>query len=216
MRPNQALHPTAPGALQGPRLSADRWADWSDAREPITRSTMVVGNGRDWDHAVPTQVGDVIREPGNREPANRNVVRYREHDSAELRPAGNLLKGAVNGIEELVTKTLPLTVVPHRSIFEFGRGFRFKPERLVHCWVNQRRMRSRTSCHGCPPDSPRITRLARRSISRTYAASTWSGWSGGASSRLKRSSTATSARSSAGNASASRRRACALEVIPAF
>lgn len=36
----------------------------------------------------------------------------------------------------------------------------------------------RTSCHGSPTDSPRITRLASRSISRAHAASTSAGkWS---------------------------------------
>ena len=122
----------------------------------------------------------------------------------------------IDGFEEFGTEPGSLVVVPDGRCLKFSGGFRLDSEGAGHRSANRRATRARTSSHGSPADSPAITRLARRSISRAHAASIAAGSIVVGSSRLARSSAATSARSSVGKAKASRRSSCARDVMWPF
>jgi len=81
------------------------------------------------------------------------------------------------------------------GVIELLAGLVLRPKRLFHRFARFASVRRRTSSHAVPPDSPRRTLRARRSISAAHAASR-SAFSSGAASRLSSSSTATLARSS--------------------
>jgi len=162
------------------------------------------------------QIRDAVRKPRDGHFASRYVSRHTGHTWCGMRPAGNAIERGIDGFEEFGTEPGPLLFVPQGGLFEFSGSFGLVSEGTVHLSANRRATRARTSSHGSPADSPAITRLARRSISRAHAASIAAGSIVVGSSRLARSSAATSARSSVGKAKASRRSSCARDVMWPF
>src|SRR5439155_6775375 len=99
----------------------------------------------------------------------------------------------IDGLEEFLTESCSLALVPEGGVFKFVGSFGFGTE-FDHRSANRRATRARTSSHGSPDDSPDMTRRARRSISRAHAVSMASRSIVGGSSRLASSSAAMSAR----------------------
>jgi hypothetical protein len=103
-----------------------------------------------------------------------------------------------------MAQTRPPFFVPPSGLIELLTGVVLRPKRLFHRFARFASVWRRTSSQAVPPDSPRRTLRARRSISAAHAASR-SVFSSGAASRLSSSSTATLARSSGSSFRASSR-----------
>ncbi len=83
------------------------------------------------------------------------------------------LSATSNCLEELDTESGPLVLIPEGRFIEFSGGFGFSAKRSDHRPASRRAMRSRTSSHGSPEDSPASTRRARLSISFAQEACTF-------------------------------------------
>lgn len=168
------------------------------------------------DRALPIQVGNVVRKPGERISPRRNVTRQSANRMTNLWPLTDSRERTIKGFDKLDAKAGTARLVPQCCRFELGRRLGFRQEHRRHRWFRRFRILARTSGHASPADSPLITRRARASISAAHSASTSAGSSAAASSKLASNSAATSARSSAGRVSASRSSAWARPVMGRF
>ena len=186
-------------------------------RAPVGRRSAVVRESKDAYHVVGRfEIDNVEGKPLHRHTTNSQFGGQVWHRTSGARRASNELQGGGDGVEKLFAHAPPLFFVPEGCFGEFRRSFGFGPKPRSHRFVKRRAIRSRTSSHGSPADSPARTRRARRSISLAQAACTAAGSSTVESSRLANSSAATSARSSTGSVRASRRSVCARLLIESF
>ena len=169
---------------------------------------------RDCDHSEKLrrlEVDEVIRKAVDRGAANIQLF----GNARNWRPRSWNLAAPVDGVvdlgEEPMAKTGGPGLIPAGRLFGLSACRILEAERLGQGFFSWSSRRSRTSCQETPTASPDRTRRARRSISAAHAVST-SACGSLASSRLAKSSAATSARSSGGSYMASRKMlwACAV------
>ena len=180
---------------------------------PVRRFAPVVSNREDCDGGWRFEVHHMIWKAPHGNPPDRQVLGNAWDWSASARPPHDVVPRRINCLQELHTEPWPLVVVPTAGLVELSCGLGLDADGAVHPLAKLRAMRSRTSSHRSPTDSPESTRCARRSISRAHAACTAASSAGAGSSRLASSSAATSARSSAGNAKASRSNSWVRDVM---
>lgn len=173
-------------------------------------------NGEHADCRVSFQVDDVVGKTLHRNSSDGQVSGHSGDWRAGTRKGDGLADSGVHRIEELKAESRSTPFIPPTGVAVFRVSLILESNAGVHRFCNSASARRRTSSHGVPDDSPAITRRARFSISSAHAASTSAMSSVGASSRLARSSAATSARWLIGRVSASRSSSCARSGMAPF
>ena len=161
------------------------------------------------------QVNDVVGKALDGRASDEQIRWESPHRRSSLWQLHDVIDRRVDGVEKLEAESRSPVLIPSSSRTVLSFGFVFESNAWVHDLRRSASARRLTSSQGMPDESPASTRRARLSISEAQAAST-SASSVSVPSRLASNSAATSARSSMGNAKASRRSACARSVIRSF
>ena len=94
----------------------------------------------------------------------------RRPSAPRLRKTINKLQRAIDRLQKFAAEISTPLLVPQGCLIQFIGGFGFRSKPVFHRFFKRWIVRSRTSSHTSPADSPARTRRARRSISRAQAA----------------------------------------------
>lgn len=90
------------------------------ARVPVARTPSGVSNGKDSQLLCVDQERDAVGEAGDRQLADREAGRHSWNLGAGVWPGHKVLYGPVDCREEGQPQTRPLSLIPERSLLEFG------------------------------------------------------------------------------------------------